>query len=306
MLAFGRAMMAQPAVLLLDEPSLGLAPILVEEVASAIERFHRDGATILLVEQNAELALGLASRGFVIETGRIVLTDTGPNLLENPKVWASYLGQEDWEFDAADAAAGARRFRMNDWNKERLNMTELKRRLLAAGLLASAVMIRSAGIASADTIKIGVFGPFSGDAAATGASERQAVDLAVKEKNAAGGIRGKQIEPIYADDAGKPEEAVNVAKRLTERDNVVIMIGSISSPASLAASQVAAQSQTRADRGVGNRAEDHHPGQQMGVPFAGARHQAGWRPRDLHPREISQDQKGRVPLRQRRFRPRWL
>jgi branched-chain amino acid transport system ATP-binding protein len=101
MLAFGRAMMARPAVLLLDEPSLGLAPILVEEVASAIERFHADGATILLVEQNAELALGLAARGFVIETGQIVLTDTGPNLLDNPQVWASYLGQEEWEFGSA-------------------------------------------------------------------------------------------------------------------------------------------------------------------------------------------------------------
>jgi branched-chain amino acid transport system ATP-binding protein len=97
MLAFGRAIMAQPVLLLLDEPSLGLAPILVEEVARAIDRFHDDGATILLVEQNAALALGLASRGFVIETGRIVLSDTGDNLLENPKVWASYLGQEDWE-----------------------------------------------------------------------------------------------------------------------------------------------------------------------------------------------------------------
>jgi branched-chain amino acid transport system ATP-binding protein len=100
MLAFGRAIMAQPLLLLLDEPSLGLAPILVEEVASAIVRFHQDGATILLVEQNAELALALASRGCVIETGRIVLTDSGPNLLENPKVWASYLGQEEWELAA--------------------------------------------------------------------------------------------------------------------------------------------------------------------------------------------------------------
>ena len=72
-----------------------------------------DGATILLVEQNAELALGLASRGFVIETGRIVLTDTGPNLLENPKVWASYLGQEDWEFDQQHRARGACSFGMN-------------------------------------------------------------------------------------------------------------------------------------------------------------------------------------------------
>jgi len=102
MLAFGRAMMAKPVLLLLDEPSLGLAPILVEEVAQAIDRFHNDGATILLVEQNAELALEMASRGFVIETGRIVLTDTASNLLKNPKVWASYLGREDWEVEADD------------------------------------------------------------------------------------------------------------------------------------------------------------------------------------------------------------
>ena len=102
MLAFGRAMMARPILLLLDEPSLGLAPILVEEVAHAIDRFHDDGATILLVEQNAELALEMASRGFVIETGRIVLTDTASNLLKNPKVWASYLGLEDWELETDD------------------------------------------------------------------------------------------------------------------------------------------------------------------------------------------------------------
>jgi branched-chain amino acid transport system substrate-binding protein len=124
-------------------------------------------------------------------------------------------------------------------------MTKIKCRVLHTGLLAAALTIGSVFAASAaDTIKIGVFGPFSGDAAATGAAEREAVDLAIKEKNAAGGIRGKQIEAVYADDAGKPEEAVNVAKRLTARDNVAILIGSISSPASLAASQVAQQSQT--------------------------------------------------------------
>jgi branched-chain amino acid transport system ATP-binding protein len=99
MLAFARAMMAQPLLLLLDEPSLGLAPIIVEEVANAIEHFRASGVTILLVEQNAELALSLATRGYVIETGRIVLADTSANLLENPQVWASYLGQEDWEFE---------------------------------------------------------------------------------------------------------------------------------------------------------------------------------------------------------------
>ena len=102
MLAFGRAVMAQPVLLLLDEPSLGLAPLMVEEVSRAIDRFHDDGATILLVEQNAELALGLASRGYVIETGRIALSDSSTNLLKNPKVWASYLGQEDWETTTGD------------------------------------------------------------------------------------------------------------------------------------------------------------------------------------------------------------
>jgi branched-chain amino acid transport system ATP-binding protein len=102
MLAFGRAMMAQPILLMLDEPSLGLAPIMVEEVARAIDYFRSNGVTILLVEQNAELALDLATRGYVIETGAIVLSDTSERLLENPKVWASYLGEQDWEFEASD------------------------------------------------------------------------------------------------------------------------------------------------------------------------------------------------------------
>ena len=104
MLAFGRAMMAQPVLLMLDEPSLGLAPIMVEEVARAIDYFRESGVTILLVEQNAELALELATRGYVIETGSIVLADTSVRLLENPKVWASYLGEQDWEFDTAAVA----------------------------------------------------------------------------------------------------------------------------------------------------------------------------------------------------------
>jgi branched-chain amino acid transport system ATP-binding protein len=100
MLAFGRAMMAQPILLLLDEPSLGLAPIIVEEVVKSIEHFRADGVTILLVEQNAELALQVASRGYVIETGSIVLADSSERLLQDPQVWASYLGQEDWELPA--------------------------------------------------------------------------------------------------------------------------------------------------------------------------------------------------------------
>jgi branched-chain amino acid transport system ATP-binding protein len=106
MLAFGRAMMANPLLLLLDEPSLGLAPIVVEEVANAIAHFQRSGVTVLLVEQNAELALQLAQRGYVIEGGRIVLSGTSASLLDNPQVWASYLGQEEWEFDRSGTDEG--------------------------------------------------------------------------------------------------------------------------------------------------------------------------------------------------------
>ena len=115
---------------------------------------------------------------------------------------------------------------------------------LASLCIAALLTAAAAQPASAQTIKIGVFGPLTGDAAAMGSSEKEAVELAIKEKNDAGGIRGKKIEAVYGDDAGKPEEAVNVAKRLISRDEVLITIGSISSPASLAASQVSRQSET--------------------------------------------------------------
>ena len=93
MLAIGRALMAGPRVLLLDEPSLGLAPLLVQEIFREIVRINReDGTTILLVEQNAHLALSVARRGYVLETGRIVLEDDAKALLEDPKVRAAYLG----------------------------------------------------------------------------------------------------------------------------------------------------------------------------------------------------------------------
>jgi branched-chain amino acid transport system ATP-binding protein len=92
MLAIGRALMARPKVLLLDEPSLGLAPNLVAEIFSIIERINREGTTVLLVEQNAHRALDLAARAYVLETGRIVLSDTGKALLSNPSVREAYLG----------------------------------------------------------------------------------------------------------------------------------------------------------------------------------------------------------------------
>jgi branched-chain amino acid transport system ATP-binding protein len=92
MLAIGRALMAEPRVLLLDEPSMGLAPVLVEGIFATIERLHDAGTTILLVEQNARMALQVADRGYVIETGKIVLADSAASLRENPMIQKVYLG----------------------------------------------------------------------------------------------------------------------------------------------------------------------------------------------------------------------
>ena len=93
MLAIGRALMARPNLLLLDEPSLGLAPILVDAIFEIIRRINDQGTTILLVEQNAQLALQYSHRGYVIETGEIVLTDTSAELLKNEQVKKAYLGE---------------------------------------------------------------------------------------------------------------------------------------------------------------------------------------------------------------------
>ncbi|HJP84068.1 MAG TPA: ABC transporter ATP-binding protein [Fimbriimonadaceae bacterium] len=92
MLAIGRALMSRPKLLLLDEPSLGLAPNLVAEIFRIVLDLNRDGTTVLLVEQNATRALEIAHRAYVLETGVIVLSDTGANLLTNPKVKEAYLG----------------------------------------------------------------------------------------------------------------------------------------------------------------------------------------------------------------------
>lgn len=92
MLAIGRALMSRPRILLLDEPSLGLAPNLVMEIFNIIQTINKDGVTVLLVEQNAHRALEIANRAYVLETGSIVLSDTGKNLLTNDKVKEAYLG----------------------------------------------------------------------------------------------------------------------------------------------------------------------------------------------------------------------
>ncbi len=92
MLAIGRALMSRPQLLLLDEPSLGLAPKIVTEIFNIVTELNKEGTTVLIVEQNANRALEIAHRAYVLETGNIVLTDTGKNLLTNPKVKEAYLG----------------------------------------------------------------------------------------------------------------------------------------------------------------------------------------------------------------------
>ena len=92
MLAIGRALMARPKLLLLDEPSMGIAPILVERIYETIAEINRQGTTILLVEQNANYALGVSMRGYVLETGRVALTDASDALRTNPDVQRAYLG----------------------------------------------------------------------------------------------------------------------------------------------------------------------------------------------------------------------
>lgn len=92
MLAIGRALMAQPTLLLLDEPSMGLSPILTEEIFNIIQEINAQGTSILLVEQNAQMALSVAHRGYVLETGRIVLEGKSNDLMKNPQVARAYLG----------------------------------------------------------------------------------------------------------------------------------------------------------------------------------------------------------------------
>jgi branched-chain amino acid transport system ATP-binding protein len=93
MLAMGRALMANPQILLLDEPSMGLAPVLVDSIFETIQQLHASGTTILLVEQNARMALQVASRGYVIQTGEVVLSDLADKLNENEMVRKVYMGE---------------------------------------------------------------------------------------------------------------------------------------------------------------------------------------------------------------------
>jgi branched-chain amino acid transport system ATP-binding protein len=94
MLAVGRALMAHPKLLMLDEPSMGLAPLFVERIFELIVEIHKQGTTVLLVEQNAQLALQTADRGYVLETGEIVLEDQADALLRNDQVREAYLGED--------------------------------------------------------------------------------------------------------------------------------------------------------------------------------------------------------------------
>ena len=93
MLAMGRGLMARPKLLLLDEPSMGLSPIMVDKVFEVVDDIHRRGTTVLLVEQNASRALGLATRGYVMDSGEVTMSGEARALLDDPRVRAAYLGE---------------------------------------------------------------------------------------------------------------------------------------------------------------------------------------------------------------------
>ena len=95
MLAMGRALLSNPDILLMDEPSMGLSPLLVDQQFELIQKVNRQGTTIFMVEQNANMALSIADRGYVLQTGSIVLTDTAQNLLCNEMMQEAYLGGAD-------------------------------------------------------------------------------------------------------------------------------------------------------------------------------------------------------------------
>ena len=94
MLAIARALMGKPRLLLLDEPSMGLAPLIVQQIFDIVQEINSTGVTVLIVEQNAAKALGLANRGYVLETGELVLSGTGQELLADDRIRAAYLGEE--------------------------------------------------------------------------------------------------------------------------------------------------------------------------------------------------------------------
>lgn len=93
MLAVGRALMGQPSIILMDEPSMGLSPLLVEEVFSIIEEIHKAGITVMLNEQNARMALAIADRAYVLETGKITISGKARDLLQDERIRRAYLGQ---------------------------------------------------------------------------------------------------------------------------------------------------------------------------------------------------------------------
>ncbi len=209
MVAIARALMAAPRLLLLDETSLGLAPIVVDEIFVAVRRLAAQGLTILVVEQNTALALEVADHGYVLEQGRFAIQGRGI--------------QPDGR--SAGPAGLPRNLEINKTRE-----TQMKR--MAGFLLSTTVLLSAFNANAADAVKIGAVYALTGPGAVGGGDGMRGTELAIAQVNAAGGLKnhgGAQIELVKGDSQSKPINAVGETERLINQDKVVLVMGAATS-----------------------------------------------------------------------------
>jgi len=217
MLAIARALMSKPKLCIFDEPSLGLAPKVVAEVEQTLARIKAMGVTILLVEQNASMALRLADRAYVYEAGEIVLQGTGAELQAHPK-----SARPTWATDACG-------LRAETLQRGDRHMKKFAKSLVTSLAVATtALACLSAGAAEKELL-IGVNDSLTGPGAVYGLPQANAVQMAADEINAAGGIKAGRdvykLRVIANDDKANPTEATNSVRKLIDRDGVKYLLG---------------------------------------------------------------------------------
>ena len=259
MLAIGRALMSRPRLLMLDEPSLGLAPLIARQIFDAIRTLNRqDGLTVLIVEQNANHALRLAHRGYVMVNGLITLSGTGAELLQRPEIRAAYLeggrraSDSTIRPDASTAVLAAKLPMTSRQNQPTMAAISepgaapgtsrsdhprgsLMKSLKLIGLALGASLALSTA-ALAQDITIAVAGPMTGGESAFGRQMKNGAEQAVADLNAAGGVLGKKLALDVEDDACDPKQARSVAEKIASA-KIPFVAGHYCSSSSIPASE---------------------------------------------------------------------